>query len=75
MGSVAVACRLSGPTRDGSLIPCIGGQILKGWTTKEIPLLSSYKPPSYTSQISHLVDKQTLSEGKHETIESCDMKE
>ena len=39
MSSIIVASRLSGPTRDGSLIPCIGRQILNHGTTREVPIL------------------------------------
>lgn len=28
---------LSSPIRDGTIIPCIGRQSLKHWTTKEVP--------------------------------------
>lgn len=33
---------LSSPIGDRTVIPCIAGCILNGWTTREVPIISSY---------------------------------
>ena len=49
---------LSSPTRDSSLVPCIGRQILNHWTSMEVPNLSSFigdSPPFYMHVYTFLV--------------------